>query len=76
MVTPVDKPHSTPIFVALDQVRHCPDDLTPDQSWPSWGQVKEHSTDTVPDSISDDENVESLFEVMAPTQVYSFSWGG
>ena len=35
MVTPVDKPHSTPIFVALDQVRHCPDDLPPDQSWPS-----------------------------------------
>ena len=32
MVTPVDKPHSTPIFVALDRVRHCPDELPPDQS--------------------------------------------
>ena len=28
-VVPVDKPHSSPIFVALDQVRHCPDELPP-----------------------------------------------
>ena len=69
-VVPVDKPHSSPIFVALDRVRHCPDELPPDQSWPSRHQVKEHLTDTVPAHVSYDENVESLFEDTAPTQVW------
>ena len=74
MVTPVDKPHSTPIFVALDRVRHCPDTSLLTNPGPL--EVKLRSTRltlflTV--YISDDENVESLFEVMAPTQVYSFS---
>ena len=69
-VVPMDKPHNSPIFVALDRVRHCPDELPPDQSWPSRRQVKEHLTDTVPDRVSDDEDVESLFEGMAPTQVW------
>ena len=47
-MVPVDKPHSSPIYVALDRVRHCPDELPPDQSWPSRRRVKEHLTDTVP----------------------------
>ena len=28
-VVPVNKPHSTPIFVALDRVCYCPDELPP-----------------------------------------------
>ena len=69
-VVPVDKPHSSPIFVALDRVPQCPDELPQGQSWPSRCQVKEHLTDTVPDHVSDDKNVESLFEDTAPTQVW------
>ena len=69
-VVPVNKPHSTPIFVALDRVRHCPDELPPDQYWPSRRPVPEHSADTVADSTSDDENVESRLQDTTPTQVW------
>ena len=65
-VVPVDKPYS-PIFVALDRVCHGPDELPPVQSWPSRRQGKEYLTDTFPDPVSDDENVESLFEGTAST---------
>ena len=51
-------------------VTACPDELTPDQYWLSRHQVHEHSTDTVADSTSDDENVESLFQDTTPTQVW------
>ena len=69
-VVPVNKPHSTPIFVALDRVRHCPDEFPPDQYWPSRRPVPEHSADTVADSTSDDENVESRLQDTTPTQVW------
>ena len=46
-VVPVNKLHSTPIIVALNQVCHCPDELPPDQYWPSQRPVPEHSADTV-----------------------------
>ena len=69
-VVPVNKPHSTPIFVALDRVRHCPDELPPDEYWPSRRPVPEHSADTVADSTSDEENVESPLQDTTPTQVW------
>ena len=34
-VVPVDKPRDTPLLVALERVHHCPDELPPDEFWPS-----------------------------------------
>ena len=71
-VVPVDKPRSTPIFVALDRVRFCPDEVPPDQYWPTRRQSrKDHPIET-----SDDVGLDKLFpdgpEEPSPTR----SWKG
>ena len=65
--TKVNKPHRTPIFVTLEWVCHCRDELPPDQSW---CPVHEHSADTVADSTSDNESVESWLQDTIPTWLW------
>ena len=69
-VIPVDKPRSPPIFVALDRVRHCPDELPPDQYWPSRRPDHNCSNDVLADSTAEDMNMESLFQDTSPTQIW------
>jgi len=71
-VVPVHKPRSTPIFVALDRVRFCPDEVPPDQYWPARHHIrKDHPIET-----SDDVGLDKLFpdgpEEPSPTR----SWKG
>ncbi len=34
-VCPVNHPRADPIFVSLDRVRHCPEEIAPEEFWPS-----------------------------------------
>ena len=33
-VCPMNRPKADPIFVSLDRVRYCPEEISPEQSWP------------------------------------------
>ena len=33
-VARVDRPQGTPLFVAIDRLRHCPAEISPNESWP------------------------------------------
>ena len=33
-VCPVNRPKADPIFVSLDRVRHCPEEIPSEESWP------------------------------------------
>ena len=33
-VCPVNRPKADPIFVSLDRVRYCPEEISPEESWP------------------------------------------
>ena len=55
-VVPVDKPRDTPILVALDRVRHCPDELPSDQFWPSQRRGRK----TLAASVTEEDNPDNV----------------
>ena len=60
-VVPVDKPQKTPIFVATDRVRRCPEEIEEGESWPARKQRREDNC----------ENIVSTEEATSPSTVVS-----
>ena len=63
-ICPIDKPNKEPIFVALDRLRHCPEEIE-DEFWPTQAKRKAHS----PNSKKVVESEEPAVEAPAPEQV-------
>ncbi len=73
-VIPVDKPHDPPIYVALERVRLCPDELPEGEFWPSRrrGTAKTSgNTTTVQEQADRDPPADDL-----PTPVQPGIWEG
>ena len=66
-VVHVDQPQDTPLFVAIDRLRHCPDKISPGATWPPLptskrGRSKATPPEPEPDDLSADGQPEEQSE--------------